>query len=133
MSVLTDPIADFLTRIRNASAAAKQDFSAPFSKIKGEIARILQEEGYIWGYEVVTNEVTKPQLKVKLKYQGKTSVITDLKRVSTPGRRHYVGFEEIPRVRQGTGIAILSTPKGLMTGHRARKHKLGGELLALVW
>ncbi len=133
MSVLTDPIADFLTRIRNATAAAKQDFSAPFSKIKGEIARILQEEGYIWGYEVVTSDASKPQLKVKLKYQGKTGVITDLKRVSSPGRRHYVGFEEIPRVRQGTGISILSTPKGLMTGHRARKQKLGGELLALVW
>ncbi|MEI6534683.1 MAG: 30S ribosomal protein S8 [Verrucomicrobiaceae bacterium] len=133
MSVLTDPIADFLTRIRNATSAAKQDFSVPYSKIKAEIARILQEEGYIWGYEVVTTEATKPKIIVKLKYQGKTGVITNLKRVSTPGRRHYVGFEEIPRVLQGTGIAILSTPKGLMTGHRARKQKLGGELLALVW
>jgi len=132
MSVVTDPIADFLTRVRNASRAAKQDFTAPFSQIKGEIARILQEEGYIWNYEVLANE-GKPQLKVKLKYHGKTPVITDLKRVSTPGRRHYVGHEEVPQVRRGLGISILSTSKGLMSGSSARKQKVGGELLALVW
>jgi small subunit ribosomal protein S8 len=133
MSVLTDPIADFLARIRNASRAAKQDFVAPFSQIKAEIARILQEEGYIWNYEVVTGEGVKPHLKVKLKYHGKTPVITDLKRVSTPGRRHYVGHEEVPQVRRGLGISILSTSKGLMSGSAARKQKVGGELLALVW
>lgn len=132
MSLATDPIADFLTRIRNAMHAAKEDFSAPFSRIKADIARILQEEGYIWGYEVVTGG-TRPSLKVKLKYQGKAPVITELKRVSTPGRRHYVGSAEIPRVRQGLGIAILSTPKGVMTGRQARKQNVGGELLALVW
>lgn len=134
MSVVTDPIADFLARIRNASRAAKQDFTAPFSQIKAEIARILQEEGYIWNYEVVTGE-GKPQaeLKVKLKYHGKTPVITDLKRVSTPGRRHYVGHDEVPQVRRGLGISILSTSKGLMSGTSARKQKVGGELLALVW
>ena len=132
MSLATDPIADFLTRIRNAVRAAKEDLSAPFSRIKAEIARILLEEGYIWNYEVVTGE-GRPSLKLKLKYQGKASVITNLKRVSTPGRRHYVGSAKIPRVRQGLGIAILSTPKGIMTGGRARKQNLGGELLALVW
>lgn len=132
MSLATDPIADFLTRIRNAARAAKQDLIAPFSKIKAEIARILQEEGFIWNYELITHD-GHPALKVKLKYQGKAPVITNLKRVSTPGRRHYVGSAEIPRVRQGMGIAILSTPKGLMTGGRARKQNLGGELLALVW
>jgi small subunit ribosomal protein S8 len=132
MSALTDPIADFLARIRNASRAAKQEFTAPFSQIKGEIARILQEEGYIWSYEVVTGE-GKPHLKVKLKYHGKTPVITDLKRVSSPGRRHYVGHDDVPQVRRGLGISILSTSKGLMSGRHARKQKVGGELLALVW
>jgi small subunit ribosomal protein S8 len=133
MSALTDPIADFLSRIRNASRAAKQEFTAPFSQIKGEIARILQEEGYIWSYEVVAGEGVKRQLKLKLKYHGKTPVITDLKRVSSPGRRHYVGHEEVPQVRRGLGISILPTSKGLMSGRHARKQKVGGELLALVW
>ena len=132
MSVASDPIADFLSRIRNASRAAKQELTAPFSKIKADIARILQEEGYIWNYEVVTGE-GKPHIKVKLKYHGKTPVITDLKRVSSPGRRHYVGSQEVPQVRRGLGISILSTPKGLMSGAHARKQKVGGELLALVW
>lgn len=132
MSVVTDPIADFLSRIRNASRAAKQELTAPFSQIKAEIARILKEEGYIWNYEVVTGE-GKPHIKVKLKYHGKTPVITDLKRVSSPGRRHYVGSAEVPQVRRGLGISILSTPKGLMSGAHARKQKVGGELLALVW
>ena len=132
MSLATDPISDFLTRARNAAGAAKQEFTAPFSRMKAEIARILQEEGFIWNYEVVTGS-GHATLKVKLKYQGRTPVITDLKRVSTPGRRHYVGSDKIPRVRQGLGIAILSTPKGVMTGKQARKQKVGGELLALVW
>jgi len=132
MSVASDPIADFLSRIRNASRAAKQELTAPFSKIKADIARILHEEGYIWNYEVVTGE-GKPHIKVKLKYHGKTPVITDLKRVSSPGRRHYVGSTEVPQVRRGLGISILSTPKGLMSGAHARKQKVGGELLALVW
>lgn len=132
MSVVTDPISDLLTRIRNASRAAKEELNAPFSGIKAEIARILQEEGFIWGYEVVTG-TGRPSLKIKLKYQGKQPVITDLKRVSTPGRRHYVGSSDIPRVRQGLGIAIVSTSRGVMTGSKARRQKLGGELLALVW
>jgi small subunit ribosomal protein S8 len=132
MSVVSDPIADFLTRIRNASRAAKADLASPYSRIRAEIARILQEEGYIWNYEVATGEAF-PVLKVKLKYEGRNPVITDLKRVSTPGRRTYVGHDEIPSVRQGLGISILSTSKGVMTGARARRQKLGGELLAFVW
>lgn len=132
MSVLTDPISDFLTRIKNASRAAKEDLSAPHSKMKVELARILQEEGYIWSYEVVPND-GKPQIKVKLKYQGKTPVITDLKRVSKPGLRRYVAVDEVPRVLGGLGISILSTSKGVMTGAKARRAKVGGELLAQIW
>ena len=132
MSVLTDPISDFLTRIKNATRAQKEETTAPFSQVKAEIARILQEEGYVWGYEMVPND-GKPLIKVKLKYQGQSPAITDVKRVSSPGRRQYVGVDEIPRVLSGLGIAILSTPRGVMTGSKARKQKVGGELLALVW
>jgi small subunit ribosomal protein S8 len=132
MAVLTDPISDFLTRWKNASRAKKAEFTAPYSKIKAEIARILQEEGYIWGYEVDTS-ATHPQLRVKAKYQGTTPLLNDLRRMSSPGMRQYVGAGEIPRVLNGLGIAILSTPKGIMTGAQAKKQNVGGELLALVW
>lgn len=132
MSVVSDPISDFLTRIKNATRAAKEELNVPFSKIKAEIARILQEEGYIWSYEVEAND-GKPQIKVRLKYQGKRSVITDVKRVSKPGLRQYVGVDDIPRVLGGLGISIVSTPKGVMTGAKARKANVGGELLAYVW
>lgn len=133
MSALTDPIADFLTRIRNACRAGNENVLAPYSKIKAEISRILQEEGYIWSYEVDTKSGPHPQLSLRLKYDGRRPVIKDLQRVSKPGIRTYVGSREIPRVLGGLGIAILSTPKGLMTGARARKQKVGGELLATVW
>lgn len=132
MAVLTDPISDFLTRWKNASRARKEVFTAPYSKIKAEIARILQEEGYIWGFEVDTS-ATHPVLKVKAKYQGTTPILNDIRRMSSPGMRQYVGAAEIPRVLNGMGIAILSTPKGIMTGNQARKQNVGGELLALVW
>lgn len=132
MSVVTDPIADFLIRIKNASRAAKAETIAPFSKIKAEIARILQEEGYVWAYEVLPND-GKPQIKVKLKYEGRTPAITDVKRVSKPGLRQYIGVDEVPRVLGGLGVSIVSTPKGVMTGAKARRAKVGGELLALVW
>lgn len=132
MSVVSDPISDFLTRIKNATRAAKEELTVPFSKIKAEIARILQEEGYIWSYEVEAND-GKPQIKVRLKYQNKRSVITDVKRVSKPGLRQYVGVDEIPRILGGLGISIVSTPKGVMTGAKARKANVGGELLAYVW
>ena len=130
---MTDPIADFLTRIRNASSARLTDVLAPYSKIKAEIARILQEEGYIWNYEVDTTSGPHPQLKLKLKYDNKAPVIRELKRVSKPGLRNYVAADEIPRVLGGLGISILSTSSGLMTGSKARRAKVGGELLAFVW
>jgi small subunit ribosomal protein S8 len=132
MPVITDPISDFLTRLKNASRAAKEEMAAPFSRIKAEIARILQEEGYVWSYEVLQNE-GKPRIKVKLKYQGRTPAITDVKRVSAPGLRQYVGADEMPRVLGGLGISIVSTSKGVMSGAKARKAKVGGELLAKVW
>ena len=132
MAVLSDPISDFLTRMRDASQAGNEEFTAPCSNIKVEIARILQEEGYIWNYEV-TGEGSKKQIKVKIKFtpQGKP-VVTDVKRSSKPGRR-YVSPEDIPRVLSGLGIAIVSTSRGVMTGAQARKQSIGGELLALVW
>jgi small subunit ribosomal protein S8 len=132
MAVLFDPISDFLTRWKNSSNAHQEQFVAPYSRIKADIARILQDEGYIWGYEVDKND-GKPQLVVKNKYQGRTPLVNNIKRVSKPGRRQYVGVSEIPRVLNGMGIAILSTPKGLMTGHQAKKQNVGGELLAIVW
>ncbi len=134
MAQLTDPISDFLTRLKNASNARNEEFRAPYSKIKAEIARILQEEGYIWGYEV-DNSGKFPELKVKPKFADKTGkgALTNLKRISKPGLRQYVSVDEIPRVLGGMGISIISTSKGLMTGHKARKQKMGGEILALVW
>lgn len=132
MAVLSDPISDFLTRWKNSSGSKQAEFSAPYSKIKAEIARILQEEGYIWSYEVDTTP-KHPVLKVKNKYQGNTPILNNLRRMSSPGMRQYVGVDEIPRVLNGMGIAILSTPKGLMTGQNAKKQNIGGELLALVW
>lgn len=129
---MTDPISDLLTRIRNAAAAGQQEVFAPFSKMKSEIARILQEEGYLWSYEVETS-AAHPRLKLKLKYQDKLPVVRHLSRVSKPGLRKYVSCDEIPRVLGGLGIAILSTSRGLMTGARAKKAKVGGELLAKVW
>ncbi len=131
MAVLTDPISDFLTRFKNAANAGNEEFLAPYSKIKADIARILMEEGYIWNYEVITGKRT--QLKVKPKFIEGRPVLTNLKRVSTPGRRHYVGASEVPRVMSGLGISILSTSKGVMSGGNAKRHKLGGELLANVW
>jgi small subunit ribosomal protein S8 len=131
MAVLTDPIADFLTRFKNACNAGNEVFTAPYSKMKADIARILQEEGYLWNYEVVTGTSTK--LKHKPKYIDGRPVLTDLKRVSTPGRRKYVGFDEIPPVMSGLGINILSTSKGVMSGGSAKRQKLGGELIASVW
>ncbi len=131
MAVLTDPIADFLTRFKNAARAENEEFIAPYSKIKADIAKILQEEGYISNFEVVTGDIT--ELKVMPRYVDGSAVVTDLKRVSKPGRRHYVGADEIPRVMSGLGISILSTSKGVMSGGSAKRQKLGGELLAFVW
>ncbi|MCF6311651.1 MAG: 30S ribosomal protein S8 [Verrucomicrobiales bacterium] len=132
MAVLTDPIADFLTRFKNATRAQKEEFKAPFSKIKVDIARILKEEGYIWSYEI-DSEGKFPEIRVKPKYVDNTPALTDLKRASRPGLRQYAGAGEIPRVLNGMGISILSTSKGIMVGHKAAKENLGGEVLALVW
>ncbi len=132
MSVLSDPISDFLTRLKNASMARKEEFSAPYSKIKAEIARILQEEGYIWSYEVKTDGKF-PEIRCKTKFVDDTPALTDVKRVSRPGLRSYKGAQEIPNVIAGMGISIVSTSKGLMTGHRAKKENVGGEVLAMVW
>ncbi len=132
MSQLTDPIADFLTRLRNAGAARQAEVIAPYSKIKAEIARILKQEGYITNYEVDTTGKF-PKIKVTTKNHHRSSAITGLKRVSKPGLRKYVGVGEIPRVLGGLGISILSTPRGIVSGREARKQNIGGELLAVVW
>lgn len=128
---MNDPISDMLTRIRNANLALLPLVSIPHSKLKESIAVILKREGYIQEF-LVEGQLPKT-LKLKLKYQGKKSVIEGLRRVSTPGLRRYVGSTDIPRVRGGLGVAVLSTSEGLMTGNQARKKNLGGELLCYVW
>ena len=132
MAVLSDPISDFLTRFKNCCRAGNEEFKAPFSGIKADIAKVLQEEGYIWSYEVVTTE-KHPEIKVKARYVDGRPVLTDLKRVSKPGRRVYAGADEIPRVLNGLGIAVVSTPKGVMSGMAAKRSRLGGEIIANVW
>ena len=129
---MSDPIADLLTRIRNASDALLPSVEIPHSKMKESIAQVLKREGYVSDV-AVEGGVAAKKIKVKLKYEGRKSVIDGLKRVSTPGLRRYVGSEEIPRVRNGMGTAILSTPSGIMTGNEARRQNLGGELLCYVW
>lgn len=132
MSNVSDPIADFLTRVRNASRAGKAEVVAPFSKMKGEIARILKEEGFVQSVAVETADGF-PVIKLGLKYVGHRPVITALQRVSRPGLRRYVGADEIPRVLSGIGISILSTSSGVMSSREARRKNVGGELLAFVW
>ena len=132
MSTLSDPIADFLTRLRNSASALQAETLVPYSKIKVEIARILQQEGYISAYEVDTTG-TFPKIRVRNKIVNRIPAIKGLKRVSSPGLRRYVGAQEIPRVLGGMGISILSTPRGLVTGREAKQKNVGGELLAFVW
>jgi small subunit ribosomal protein S8 len=128
---MNDPISDMLARIRNANRALLPAIELPHSKMKESIAGILKREGYITDFAV---EGKLPRIiKLKLKYQGKKSVIEGLRRLSTPGLRRYVGATEIPRVRGGLGVAVLSTSEGLMTGNQARKKNLGGELICYVW
>jgi small subunit ribosomal protein S8 len=129
---LTDPVADFLARIRNAIRARHQKMDVPASKLKAEIARILKEEGYISNYKV-QDEEGKLVLRVYLKYGGAEAAIRDLARISRPGCRVYVGRDEIKRVQGGLGISILTTPRGVMTGRQARREGVGGELLCEVW
>jgi small subunit ribosomal protein S8 len=135
---VTDPIADMLTRIRNATMAGHQTASLPSSKIKVAIAHILHQEGFIESFEEASVEGKPTQmLRIHLKYVGerreRRPVITGLTRVSRPGRRVYAGKTEIPWVRSGMGVAILSTPKGVMTGTRARQLGVGGEVLCSIW
>jgi small subunit ribosomal protein S8 len=136
MSV-TDPIADMLTRIRNGLMAGQAIVAMPASKMKAAVVHILKEEGYIDAYEVADGEDTKAVLRVHLKYVGerreRRPVITGLERISRPGRRVYAGKTEIPRVLSGLGVTIVSTPKGIMTGSRARKLGVGGEVICKVW
>ena len=132
MSNVSDPIADFLTRVRNATRSGKPSVVAPFSKMRGELARILKEEGFVSSVAVETVE-GRPVLQIGLKYVGNRSVITDLQRVSRPGLRRYVGATEIPRVLSGVGISILSTSSGVMSSREAKRKNVGGELLAFVW
>jgi small subunit ribosomal protein S8 len=128
---MNDPISDMLARIRNANRALLPTVELPHSRIKESIAGILKREGYIADF-AVEGKLPKT-IKLKLKYQGKKSIIEGLRRVSTPGLRRYVGATEIPRVRGGLGVAVLSTSEGVLTDVQARKKNLGGELLCYVW
>ena len=130
---MTDPIADMLTRVRNALAARHPKVDVPASKLKSEIARILKEEGYIANFKVAEEE-GKRTIKIYLKYGSNNApVISKIERVSRPGRRVYVGQKEIPRVLGGMGINILTTPRGVMTGRNAHRERVGGEILCEVW
>jgi len=130
---LTDPVADFLTRVRNSIRSRHQKLDIPASNLKAEIARVLKEEGYISNFKV-TEEEGRRILRVYLKYSAENeAAITDLKRISKPGSRVYIGRDEIRRVQGGLGISILTTPKGVMTGRTARRENVGGEVLAHVW
>ena len=129
---ITDPIADMLTRIRNANSARHDTVDVPASNMKKSIAQILLDEGYIKSYQIV-DDGTQGVIHITLKYNGKDKVITGLRRVSKPGLRVYVGADELPRVLRGLGIAIVSTSKGVMTDTAARAAHVGGEVLAFVW
>ncbi|MCL2368156.1 MAG: 30S ribosomal protein S8 [Oscillospiraceae bacterium] len=130
---ITDPIADMLTRIRNANAAGHDTVDIPASKMKKSIAQILLDEGYIRAYQLI-DDATQGIIRVTLKYgQSREKVITGLRRVSKPGLRVYAGADELPRVLRGLGIAIISTSKGIMTDKSARAGNVGGEVLAFVW
>lgn len=132
---MTDPIADLLTRIRNALMAGHKVVEAPASSLKKEVARILFEKGYILGYKIVEGEGVQSTLKIALKYnpKNKKPAIKSIQRVSKPGLRKYVGVEDLPRVLNGLGVAILSTSKGLMTDKEAKKENIGGEVLCYVY
>ena len=129
---ITDPIADMLTRIRNANSARHDTVDVPASNMKKSIAQILLDEGYIKSYQIV-DDGTQGVIHITLKYNGKDKVITGLRRVSKPSLRVYVGADELPRVLRGLGIAIVSTSKGVMTDKAARAAHIGGEVLAFVW
>ena len=130
---ISDVIADMLTRIRNANNAKHETVDVPASNMKKAIADILAEEGYIKGYQIVEGNGNQGTIRITLKYNGKQKVIQGLRRVSKPGLRIYSNCEDMPRVMNGLGIAIVSTSKGIMTDKKARKENVGGEVLAFVW
>jgi len=130
---MNDPIGDMLTRIRNASLRGKSTVKTPASKLRGWVLDVLQDEGYIRGYEATTSDAGHPELEISLKYFDGAPVIKELKRVSTPGRRVYSGSQELPTVRQGLGVAIVSTPKGVMSDANARAANVGGEVLCTIF
>ncbi len=129
----TDPIADLLTRIRNANTALNPETSVPYSRLKGEVVKVLKKNGYIADFYVEKQEEGPQLLKIQLKIVGKERSIVGIKRISRPGLRRYAAADEMPRVLGGMGISIVTTSRGVMTGHEARKAKVGGEILAFVW
>ena len=130
---MNDPIGDMLTRIRNAQSRGKNAVLTPASKLRARVLDVLQAEGYIRGYSEVTNAAGHPELRIELKYFEGTPVIREIKRVSKPGRRVYSGVKELPSVRQGLGVSIVSTPKGVMSDAHARAANVGGEVLCTVF
>jgi small subunit ribosomal protein S8 len=130
---MNDPIGDMLTRIRNAQGRGKSTVRTPASKMRARVLDILQQEGYIRGYEAMTGANGHPELEISLKYFDGTPVIREVKRVSTPGRRVYMGVKDIPSVRQGLGVSIVSTSKGVMSDASARAANVGGEVLCTVF
>ncbi len=130
---MNDPIGDMLTRIRNASMRGKSTVSTPASKLRGWVLDVLADEGYIRGYESSADERGHPTLEISLKYYEGAPVIREVKRVSKPGRRVYMGVKDIPQVRQGLGVSIVSTPKGVMSDASARSQNVGGEVLCTVF
>ncbi|MEA2477078.1 MAG: small subunit ribosomal protein [Actinomycetota bacterium] len=129
---MTDPIADMLTRVRNASSAMHDEVTIPDSKIKQSIAQILADEGYVDAWEVVTEE-PHPMIRIRLRYPERERAILGIRRISKPGRRVYRGAQDLPRVLGGLGVAIISTSQGVMTDKQARRANVGGEVLAYVW
>jgi small subunit ribosomal protein S8 len=130
---MNDPVGDMLTRIRNAQMRNKSNVSTPASKLRGWVLDVLKSEGYIRGYETTVGKDGKPAIEVSLKYFDGEPVIKELRRISTPGRRVYASVKEIPVVRQGLGVAIVSTPKGVMSDGQARATNVGGEILCTVF
>ena len=130
---MNDPLGDMLTRIRNAALRSKSTVRSPSSKLRLRVLEVLQDEGFIRGYEVIDNGDHKPEVEISLKYHEGAPVIRELKRVSKPGRRVYMGVNDIPQVRQGLGVSIVSTPKGVMSDANARSNNVGGEVLCTVF
>jgi small subunit ribosomal protein S8 len=130
---MTDPIADMLTRIRNANRAGKPEADVPYSRLKAEIARVLKREGYVADFHLEKSPEGRQTLKIQLKTIGRDRAIVGIRRISKPGLRRYVKAKDMPRVLGGMGISIVTTSRGVMAGHEARKAKVGGEILAYIW